>query len=114
MEAKDLRIGNYVHVDLSIDDIEVVKLKIGDLASFAIGLRDLFPIQITEEWLIKFGGNCVIVEGYPIYYVNPFDIEYYENESVLIMGNSSVKIKYVHQLQNLYYALTGEELVLNN
>lgn len=24
------------------------------------------------------------------------------------------RIKYVHQLQNLYFALTGEELVLKN
>jgi hypothetical protein len=24
-----------------------------------------------------------------------------------------IKIQYVHQLQNLYFALTGEELILN-
>ena len=27
---------------------------------------------------------------------------------------SMVDISYVHQLQNLYFALTGEELILNN
>jgi len=30
-----------------------------------------------------------------------------------IEGSTAVNIKYVHQLQNLYFALTGEELTLN-
>ena len=30
-----------------------------------------------------------------------------------VSGNSPVKIEYLHQLQNLYFALTGEELEVN-
>lgn len=29
-------------------------------------------------------------------------------------GRVTILIKYVHQLQNLYVTLTGEELILNN
>ena len=138
MKAKDLRIGNYVYIDLSIDDIEVVKLKIGDLASFAIGVRDLFPIPLTEEWLFKFGFHKGQLKkwhgnGYDyqpknswterIVFTYSEDIKYYfekwtydngftfENQDKFVFWSDElVKCEYVHQLQNLYFALTGEEL----
>ena len=123
MEARELRIGNIIEmtylpngkVFISINSYQINQLNDKEKGCRVAEYYDSFrPIPITEEWLIKFGGNCVMVEGCPIYYVNPFDIEYYENESVLIIGNSSVKLKYVHQLQNLYFALTGEEITLIN
>jgi hypothetical protein len=83
------------------------------------------PIPITEEWLINFNfekdGDDYIIE-------HPKDIvKYVLTENVLgkglwILGVDqfydkdykyfSWGIKYVHQLQNLYFALTGEELIL--
>ncbi len=102
MKANELRIGNYVHMDMSIDDIEVVRLKIGDLALFAIEARELYPIPLTEEWLLKFGLMSIKTElglwnnGDAIYFNYGFE--------------KSIQLKYVHQLQNLYFALTGEEL----
>jgi len=130
MKAGELRIGNYVHMDMSIDDIEVIRLRIGDLASFAIEARELYPIQLTEEWLLKFGfievkrhthdfeevfyGKSIIKDS-PNHYeqlvislplgnieIGEFNIE----ESYLM----NIDMKYVHQLQNLYFALTNEEL----
>ncbi len=68
------------------------------------------PIQLTEEWLLKFG----------------FPESDLENGKILVVGESfdnvigytiralspNVVIKYVHQLQNLYFALTQTELVV--
>jgi hypothetical protein len=34
----------------------------------------------------------------------------YSEFTVIYNGITKVKVKYVHQLQNLHYALTGEEL----
>jgi hypothetical protein len=107
MKASDLRIGNW-YKNMSNDN-PFNQIKYGHEIDYVAIYCE--PIQLTEEWLLKFGGRKTIVEDYPIYFVNPFDIEFYKNESVvLISGNTEVKIKYVHQLQNLYFALTGEEL----
>lgn len=77
---------------------------------FEYRLEDLQPIPLTEEWLVKFG-----FEQY-----NNTNHYYYSNESYIVKINSEFgylfysidhkPIKYVHQLQNLYFSLTGEEL----
>lgn len=72
------------------------------------------PIQLTEEWLIRFGFEKV-----------NSDYILFKNDNLLMLSSSfrlladdgysmSIKIKYVHQLQNLYFALTGEELKYEN
>jgi len=109
MKASELRIGNYVHMDMSIDDIEVVRLKIGDLASFAIEARELYPIPLTEEWLFLFGFENTRY-GFVIM-LNDGYLRIWDNE-ITWCGNRMKEIKYIHQLQNLYFALTGEELKL--
>lgn len=118
IKASELRIGNLIEslgsalvVDtLSSNGNARVLTRRG--SNVALSLSQCKPIPITEEWLIKFGGKCTIMEGYPIYYLNPFDIEFYELESIIHIANGEFKIKYVHQLQNLYYALTNEELTI--
>jgi len=69
------------------------------------------PIKITEEWLLNFGAynsNDLRLPNAPIYF-----LKHPNNKGSYIcffhsfsLGN----IKYVHQLQNLYYALTQTEL----
>lgn len=74
----------------------------------------LFGIPLTEEWLLKFGfeksniycfGNHKLIIESSMgdrhscrYRINP-------DESIWI-----VELNYVHELQNIYFALTGEEL----
>ena len=61
----------------------------------------------------RFGFEEVIVEGYPIYQSDKgFTVEYYSDESIFLILNFEVKVKYVHHLQNLYFVLTGEELTI--
>lgn len=88
------------------------------------------PIPLTEAWLLKFGFKkwgrddlprtisyelngwsifppnsfCDFQEGFGFMWYKPFKDESVESARVII--------KYVHQLQNLYVALTGEELQL--
>ena len=116
MKANELRIGNWV--DNGVGDNYIIDTSwFMDILNFAQVNNlstDLKPIPLTEEWLIKFGGDCTIMEGYPVYFLNPFSIEFYELECVFHIGNSSTTIKYVHQLQNIYFALTGEELTIKN
>jgi len=108
IEAKELRIGNFLQIydeafQWGLDDFRSME--------FEHSVGEYEPIPLTEEWLIKFGGVGVEMEGYPVYYINPFAIEFYEKECVVHVGRSvEIKINHVHQLQNLYFALTGEEL----
>ncbi len=120
MESKELRIGNYVydaleniHQITSIDNVDL------GLLGCSIELRFAKPIPLTEEWLLKFGFE------YNDYYKNykiKADIYYHSvklDDGVWCYNNDYSdagcyfisEIEYVHQLQNLYFALTQTELV---
>ncbi len=49
MKASDLRIGNIV----KNKDGEVFPISEQDLFNFALGSEEFFPVEITEEWLLK-------------------------------------------------------------
>lgn len=78
------------------------------------------PIPLTEEWLVKFGWNYYIHES--VYkkwgkvkandYVYRYTIIQSDKGFVHPTSDGGVKLNYVHQLQNLYFALTGEELTI--
>ena len=123
MEAKELRIGNYVN-ESSYDDcfntyvvmglqkrgvsISVLRKKIEGMYDYT----SIAPIPLTEEWLLKLGfkdvneffykgGFCVFIDNRSFYY------------GLRDEGMMDKHLKSVHQLQNLYFALTGEELNIN-
>ena len=113
MEAKELRIGNWVKSD---DNGEYQVLQLLSVVNF------LQPIQLTSEWFEKFG--AVKDKHYNVHYTLPLNGDYGyvmfvkngDNSymAFLHIGDSSVllyeDIEYVHQLQNLIYVLSGEEL----
>ena len=126
MDAKELRIGNYVNEEV-LGDCEVhsvvgTKIQIdvnnvtceGNLTRRAFALNDfnVYPIPLTEQWLIDFG--FFLDEESDTYNLfgkhNEICIEgYLQNEmNVLDVG---VRLTNVHQLQNLYFALTNTELI---
>lgn len=97
-------------------------------AECILSFEDISPIPLTEEWLVKFGvGNrqdYVIelwagerirselilrerVESYTVYILDVDSRPDQANDCVMIKD-----IKYVHQLQNLFFALVGQELQL--
>ncbi len=71
------------------------------------------PIPLNAEWFIKFGWRTRDGSWYqcPIHYWN---YNTFHKELTLHEANDGdsfdVKIEYVHQLQNLYFAITGKEL----
>lgn len=113
MKATELRIGNYVYPGEDEFEDNAFVVDAGDILACRKGTYKYKPIPLTEEWLVKFGfkqcGEWFILNGFLhqniaisiIHRKTTFgDNEEYEIEN----------IKYVHQLQNLYFALTGKEL----
>ena len=113
IEAKDLRIGNKVDLYGSIATIETV-----DFAGIGIAIKEGKPIPLTEEWLLKFGFVYTddVENLNRDYKLQEFEIQLHLDVNDFICCNTIpnyVQIKYVHQLQNLYFDLTNEELTLN-
>ena len=121
---QELRIGNYIEYNG-----EIIKLD-GSLFACYIQNELDYPfneIPLTEEILLKFGFNevegerwCDMHEEFEecnYYYLSMFKI-YYNPETDIFEDDSlyhfNVNLKYVHQLQNIYFALTGEELTFKN
>jgi hypothetical protein len=119
MEAKDLRIGNLVYIGGQINEIELVDF-VDIYENYTIGIYK--PIPLTEEWLLKFGFKSDDISWEYSKRLGNFYIMYdIEINSIYINDGSRYdgadipkEIKHVHQLQNLYFALTGQELTLNN
>ena len=134
MKASELRIGNYVHlqndawdeyknIPMSVTGVEitgpdkyfpesdsVINLEIkGSIHTFNQCNEFVIPIPLTEEWLERFGfeNNEKTAEHNKfIWFKNHIGV------SGMLGVVKPVECKYVHQLQNLYFALTGEELKL--
>jgi hypothetical protein len=112
MKSQELRIGNLVldeyfderyvicitpyrvHLSSSGDDDESVKPN---------KVNEIEPILLTEEWLLKFGFKKDKLVFYKDFLLYNFNDGFYFFE---------MKINHVHQMQNLYFALTGKELTI--
>lgn len=120
MTVSELRIGNWVAHDglpFYIRDVE-------DLRDIERTLKHgtFTPIPLTEEWLLKFGFEDNSYARFYKYVDNEFYItvsfkDYAHtqlSEHPVEVNDYSLPLdcKYVHQLQNLYFALTGEELTI--
>jgi hypothetical protein len=100
------------------------------LGECRISLNVLEFIPLTEEWLIKFGFEKVIYESDETGYGTDYELEikgvgcisYSDDFSCALFGSKESSkhelgflpnwdnCKHVHSLQNLYFALIGEEL----
>ena len=124
METTDLRIGNLV--SYKNEDIVVVDAVSKDFilthGQFKISTPNIEPVPLTEQWLLDFGfvkkhvdfrtqsnptaynGGILKLNDFTVY-LDKSEIEWAYRATVLDAP------KYVHQLQNLYFALTQEELI---
>lgn len=112
MDAKELRIGNLTEQG-EIKNFWEKGIHVGFGKCFEF--NELKPITLTEEWLLKFGFRCVTNNWYNVHANNnTFNVYLFEEIGyrVEIVSQSIAVLKYVHQLQNLYFALTGEELTI--
>jgi len=83
-----------------------------------IDIDNLHPIPITPEWLKWFGfksDNFTDEDRSQIMKIdNACGSFILDDEFILMDIDARVQIKHVHQLQNLYFAITSEELTTNN
>ena len=108
----ELRIGNYV----SLHGI-LITMRDSD---FNFDESYFKPITLTEEWLLKFGfvRHHADYANDVIYIKNILDNTEFEWGVYPNTLGSGIQIqnrnllKYVHQLQNLYFALTNKELTI--
>lgn len=121
MNVEELRIGNIIFISWKNavnKRVAVVNLgAIMDLASNGSGSAYNYkPIPLSEKWLIKFGFEKQVTRYMVSYKKGLIDISYFNKSKVISIYvgaqriDNGERIKHVHQLQNLYFALTGEEL----
>ena len=98
MEAKELRIGNWVMGNSKPYIITALHF-----AKF--NMLQCKPIPLTEEWLVKFGFEMKRKTFYEfgIYLIGMKNNRWY----FITSGIAEIELNHVHQLQNLYFALTG-------
>ena len=79
----------------------------------------LEPIPLTEEWLVKFGIKGMhskkLTKGIKLASYGNGEYQIYvatEMHAITTEDLGAIRIKHVHQLQNLYFALTGKELTI--
>ena len=118
IEAKELRIGNYIQrLDLGNNQKRIEQvIEISEKATTTGAIKvicdynDISPIKLTEQWLIDLG----FIKPLNASYCELCEIELDLSKGIryFIFGKlKSVNLEYVHQLQNLYHALTGKELI---
>jgi len=140
MKVTELRVGNLVKSNnpiyrhewlgktlaiLEIKDESVSVIAVDELPCAFVGgqfLKYIEPIELTPEILIKVGFTERSNSQGTYYHIKhkEFGGYAYDLEKKYIStyypaacnGFCSLDIEYLHQLQNLYFALTGEELTL--
>ena len=133
LKNNELRIGNLVSQNSSYGYVysiesplprkekrfsDKVVITLFDNGIISIPIDEITPIQLTEEWLLKFRFDkddfCSLYIRYTLN--NITIIHDTKNNTFLVDGikYKLVYLKYVHQLQNLYFCLCGKELELSN
>jgi hypothetical protein len=142
IELKSLRLGNLVFDDENkimkvarIETKQYTEWNNGD--EFSIVIEDILKqnsyyqslingIPITEEWLLKLGFNKQYQKGFIGIDVHNSDFvltapkvmgEWQEGYAYQYYAGNVPKfreLKYIHQLQNLFYSITEVELTLND
>lgn len=134
IQTKELRIGNNIEFDGEIITVTgISKNKItyspSKVLKYEINAKHFDPIRLTEEILLKLGFHKVDIEEDITYRLEPNEdvcIVYENDFSVGLFPNEKSydadlgvlprykQTLYLHQLQNLYFILTGEELIFKN
>lgn len=125
IDPKEVRIGNYLHETINNKTYET-QIELTDFSWWAAagGEERYHPIPITPEWLERLG--FVLPGEHGLYRdddnsgweiakdTNGYDVDFYLCHDSIGQNLFSIPIWHVHELQNLYYALTGEELKLKD
>lgn len=129
IEVNELRIGNIVsHSDYTTEYFEVLSIELlngdyivntngGKNGTWTNPIEMINKVPITEDFLLLMGfeynqyNRLWEIDGVSFYY--DLSYFYYTEHSDYHPDDSSalLTVKYVHQLQNLYFDLMGKELI---
>jgi hypothetical protein len=108
MEAKDFRVGNLVSFNINHNETgvvsEILKNQIGinHRLDIRYHIENLKPIPITNQWKEK-------LKNTPIYTDETGFVVFKNSYSYAFIWED---YPFLHQLQNLYFCLTGQELTI--
>lgn len=105
-EARNFRIGNIVYCS---DTKENVELNVHGIMRIATkGAENLDPIELSPDILDKIDWNGYVKLNIGSYFkIDEVGHLFYRSDY------TGINIDYLHQLQNLYFALTGKEITYN-
>jgi len=127
----ELRIGNIIHFPFTAENVTILGINAHNYNSeithtisfkkeenlYCEKINVLKPINLTEQWLLNFGfilyGKEATDSTSPSdWYFIKKDFRFQIDNISHISSVLGIKIKYVHQLQNLFHSLTGRELTV--
>ena len=120
IQANELRIGNWVKLfndelnKIYVISKTAIQVEGGIIGGEVFKLEHINPVPITLEILEKFGfyktNRIDSGELCPCYAIFSFALMIRHNSFFVDWIGGNTEIKYLHQLQNLYFALTNTEL----
>lgn len=117
MESNEFRIGNLINFNgKEIEVRSIFDKGIHDQDFNGIGYDEIEPILISEAFLIKVGfkedefGNFENDSRLILFKIEGYDF-YTVQWGSSVCGGKTI---FIHELQNLYFALTGTELTYEN
>lgn len=124
IQANELRLGIYIKYLSTLTKMDEELLYLLYDKNSDLEISDFYPIEITEEILLncgfekfedhnKYGWYLKVDNRYLCWCFNEYiSLEFTENQAYLNYNDTlfDYPCKYLHQLQNLYYALCNEEL----
>lgn len=116
IKANEIRVGNILtrnllnnrgkreNVEILVNSVVIVQVEENPLLMYN-------PIILTEKWLLMFKFELRGGKFGNEYWLKDFDLYTCEDGNIGFVFDKNIKIiKYVHELQNLYFVLTGDEL----
>lgn len=129
MDIQELKLGNLIKISpreneegiLFLTEIQHSSI-IGEMLvprrgyHFRIKFDEILPLELTQDWLIFLGFNrsadendvWIDSKSFIHFKLSAFESGFMEE------GKIAVAINSIHQLQNVYLTLTGEELKADN
>lgn len=139
IKAGELRVGNLVTIahetNSPIVTVETITPNFINVFDNRTGydIDFVLPIKLTPEWLERFGfvldafdawnlelttrfaSKTLLVFASDYLYMRQFNTDKRHEDDICTIWNKDImKHFYVHDLQNLYFALTGQELELKD
>ena len=119
IEAKELRIGNYVSYNdrtMEVHSFTTFNIVLSYGTAFHTEIKNISPIPITKDWLIKFGLelNVWFEDGsFMVTKDGDWGFELHVQNADWTKTIAFAYFLYVHDFQNLIYALTKTELEIS-